>query len=267
MTAPAGLQDEGAGGEEQQGLHHRVVGDVQQRGGGGERRADAEDGGDFADLRQRRVGEHALEFLLEQRHDFAVDQRQAAEQHEHQRADVDAGTARSGSARRRRRPPYSTLTMPKMPALVRMPDSGPEIDDGASGWASGSQACRGTKPALTAKPTKKQSGGDRADRGVDVADLVGDDGELEAADLRMHQQDAEVHDVGAAGAHQEVDEAGAQRLRRLFVDDQEVGGPGHQFPEDVEVAELVRAWPDRASSRSSGRRRSSSGWCASPWRM
>ena len=56
----------------------------------------------------------------------------------------------------------------------------------------------------------------------------------------MRQQDAEIHQIGARRAHQEVDEAGAQGLGSLFVDDQEVRGPGHQLPEDVEVAELVR---------------------------
>ncbi len=83
--------------------------------------------------------------------------------------------------------------------------------------------------------------GDGADRGVDIADFVGNDGELEAAGLRVQQQDAEVHHVGTRGAHQEVDEAGAQGFRCLFMDDQEVRGPGHEFPEDVEVAELVGA--------------------------
>ena len=49
-----------------------------------------------------------------------------------------------------------------------------------------------------------------------------------------------MHDVGAGGAHQEIDEAGAKRLVGLALDDEEVRRPRHQFPEDVEVAELVR---------------------------
>ena len=47
--------------------------------------------------------------------------------------------------------------MPSTPALVSTPDSGPEIDDGASGWASGSQLCSGTRPIFTAKPTNRQA--------------------------------------------------------------------------------------------------------------
>jgi hypothetical protein len=87
----------------------------------------------------------------------------------------------------------------------------------------------------------EQAGDDRgAGERRDHGGLVGDRGELERTDLGMRQQDAEVHQIGARRAHQEVDEAGAQGLGSLFVDDQEVRGPGHQFPEDVEVAELVR---------------------------
>ena len=87
---PAGPQNEGARGVEEQGLHHRVIGDMQQRGVGRQRRADAENGGDLADLRDGREGEHPLELGLEQGAQLAVDQRQAAEDRE-QRGRVDSG--------------------------------------------------------------------------------------------------------------------------------------------------------------------------------
>ena len=67
MRRPPVVQDEGARRIEEQRLHHRVVGDVEQRGVGRQRRADAEDGGDLADLRERREGQHALQLGLEQR--------------------------------------------------------------------------------------------------------------------------------------------------------------------------------------------------------
>ena len=45
--------------------------------------------------------------------------------------------------------------MPNMPILVMMPDRGPDTEEGAAGWASGSQECRGTRPALTPKPMRQ----------------------------------------------------------------------------------------------------------------
>ena len=50
-----------------------------------------------------------------------------------------------------------TLTMPNTPILVMMPDRGADTDEGAAGWASGSQECRGTRPALTPKPARQST--------------------------------------------------------------------------------------------------------------
>ena len=120
-----------------------------------------------------------------------------------------------------------------------MPESGPDIDEGASGWASGSQLCKGNKPHLHREAEEEADDDRRADGWRQRADLVGERGELERADLSVRNEDAEVHHIGARRAHQEIDEAGAQRLRRLFVNDQEIGRPGHQLPEDIEIAEFV----------------------------
>ena len=87
----------------------------------------------------------------------------------------------------------------------------------------------------------------------DRAGLGGKHCELERARLSVHQQDAEVHHIGARRTHQEVHEPGAQRFRGLLMDDQEVGGPGHQLPEDVEIAELVRGGePDQRAGHQEG---------------
>ena len=121
-----------------------------------------------------------------------------------------------------------------------MPDSGPEI--GRRRFRVGErQPALQRNQAHLHREADEQAGDDRcAGERRDHGGLVGDRRELERADLGVRQQDAEIHQIGARRAHQEVDEAGAQRLGRLFVDDQEVRGPGHQLPEDIEVAELVR---------------------------
>ena len=46
--------------------------------------------------------------------------------------------------------------MPNTPLLVRMPDSRAEAGAGATGWALGSQMCRGNMPALAPKPARQQ---------------------------------------------------------------------------------------------------------------
>ena len=49
------------------------------------------------------------------------------------------------------------ISAPKMPALVRTPDSRALAGAGATGWALGSQMCSGNTPALAAKPKKMHS--------------------------------------------------------------------------------------------------------------
>ena len=46
------------------------------------------------------------------------------------------------------------IRAPKMPALVRTPDSRALAGAGATGWALGSQMCSGNTPALAAKPNR-----------------------------------------------------------------------------------------------------------------
>ena len=216
-----------------------MVGDMQHRRTGGQRRAQAQDGGDFADLRQGRIGQHALEFLLEQRHDLAVDQCQAAE-HQHQCTYVEACGSVAGELRG---------AEDHQQHLDHAEDTGLGQDAGQRAGDRGgcfrvSQRQPGVhrhEAGLDGETNEQAERGDSASRGIDVGDPGSDVGELEAARLRVQQQNAKVHHVGAGGAHHEVNEAGAQGLWCLFVDDQEVGGPGHQLPEDVEVAELMGA--------------------------
>ena len=47
--------------------------------------------------------------------------------------------------------------MPQMPDLVSTPDSRAEAGAGATGWALGSQMCRGNIPALAPKPKRMQA--------------------------------------------------------------------------------------------------------------
>ena len=51
MRRPPVAQKESARGIEEEGFHHRVVGEVQERGIVRQRRADGEDRGDLTDLR------------------------------------------------------------------------------------------------------------------------------------------------------------------------------------------------------------------------
>ena len=108
---PASAQEESARSIEEEGFHHRVVGEVQERGIVRQRRADGEDRGDLTDLRERRERQHALQLELEERADFAIDQCEAAQHHQHG-AHIDA---LEREARQRAAPntTKSTLTMPK----------------------------------------------------------------------------------------------------------------------------------------------------------
>ena len=51
----------------------------------------------------------------------------------------------------------STATMPNTPILVMIPERGPDTEEGAAGWASGSQECRGTRPVFTPKPARQST--------------------------------------------------------------------------------------------------------------
>ncbi len=53
-------------------------------------------------------------------------------------------------------PMMTTLRMPKMPILVMTPERGADTEEGAAGWASGSQEWSGTRPALTPNPARQR---------------------------------------------------------------------------------------------------------------
>ena len=48
------------------------------------------------------------------------------------------------------------MRTPKIPLLVKMPDSSADAGAGATGWAFGSQMCSGNIPALAPKPARAQ---------------------------------------------------------------------------------------------------------------
>ncbi len=51
----------------------------------------------------------------------------------------------------------TTRATPNTPTLVSRPDSGADMEDGATGCAAGSQECSGKKPAFTVKPASTMS--------------------------------------------------------------------------------------------------------------
>ena len=57
--------------------------------------------------------------------------------------------AQAGSAGSSRKP---NSAMPYAPRLTTSPDRNAELSAGATGWASGSQTCSGTRPALNPNP-------------------------------------------------------------------------------------------------------------------
>ena len=101
-------------------------------------------------------------------------------------------------------------------------------------------ALQGDEPHLDGEAEEEADGDGCADGRRDLTGLGRERRELERTDRGVGQQDAELHHIGARRAHQEIDEAGAQRLGGPIVDDQEIRRPGHQLPEQVEIAELVR---------------------------
>ena len=100
-------------------------------------------------------------------------------------------------------------------------------------------AVQGEEARLRAEADKEGRDDHGRDGWRQLADMGGDLGHVEGAEPGVQQQDAEVHHVGRGGADQEVLLPRLQRLVRLLVDHQQVGGPGHQLPEQVEVAQVI----------------------------
>ena len=91
-----------------------------------------------------------------------------------------------------------------------MPDKGADTEDGAAGWASGSQECRGTRPALTPKPARQSA---RA--------VWNQSGQRRGGKDAQNEQ-AGQHEQRAARAHHIVFEASLIGRAASFVNHQEV---------------------------------------------